>query len=58
MYFLFAIPFIAIVVIVVAEFHGLTKAFRSAKPVASDVLADAVIDNMLETEHYHQSTTL
>jgi hypothetical protein len=60
MYFLFAIPVIAIAVIIVAEFHGLTKAFRPAAKaeVSSNDLADALIEHMLETDHSRQSTAL
>lgn len=60
MYFLFAIPVLAIIIIVIAEFHGLTKAFRPAADteVSSDELADALIEHMLETEHSRQRTGL
>jgi hypothetical protein len=55
MYFLFAIPAAALIVVLTVWLYDLTGAFREPRvvEVPSDVLADALIEHMIESDRSH-----
>jgi hypothetical protein len=52
MYFLFAIPAIALLVVLAAEFHSLTKAFRRS-PKKVEPAMDALSLYILDSDRSH-----